>query len=214
MGLVSLSSYKVGHIVRVSEELLADSSVNIDQFIRQFAAEAIGTKLSAWFATGDGTNKPTGITVGATVGVTGATGSSGSYAILADELFDVVHSVKRPYRQNAAWLMNDATLKSIRKLKDSSNQYLFVPGLAAGEADTLLGAPVLTDPNIDTVASNKVAMIYGDLSGYYVRQVGAPSIRILSERYADSGIVGVRVDQRVDGKLVDANRVTAYKCKA
>jgi HK97 family phage major capsid protein len=214
MSLTSLSAFKAGHIVRVTEELLSDSAVNIDQFIRQFAAEAIGLKIGAWFATGDGTNKPTGITVGATVGVTGATGSSGSYAILADELFDVVHAVKRPYRQNAAWLMNDSTLKAVRKLKDSQNNYLFVPGLSAGEADTLLGAPVLTDPNISALGSNNVAAIYGDLSGYYIRQVGAPSIRVLSERFSDAGIVGFRVDTRVDGKLVDANRVTAYKCKA
>jgi HK97 family phage major capsid protein len=211
MGLTSLSAYKVGHIVRVSEELLTDSSVNIDQFIRQFAAEAIGVKLGAWFATGTGTNQPTGITGSATVGVTGA---SASYAVAADELFDTVHSIKRPYRQNASWMMNDSTLKAIRKLKDTTNQYLFQPGLSAGEQDTLLGAPVFTDPNMAELGSANVAAIYGDLSGYYIRQVGAPSIRVLNERFSDAGIVGFRVDTRVDGKLIDANRVTAYKCKA
>ena len=210
MGLTSLSAFKVGHIVRVSEELLTDSSVNIDQFIRQFAAEAIGVKLGAWFATGTGTNQPTGIAGSATVGVTGA---SASYAVAADELFDTVHSIKRPYRQNASWMMNDSTLKAIRKLKDTTNQYLFQPGLSAGEQDTLLGAPVFTDPNMAELGSANVVAIYGDLSGYYIRQVGAPSIRVLNERFSDAGIVGFRVDTRVDGKLIDANRVTAYKCK-
>ncbi|MDY0410655.1 phage major capsid protein [Virgibacillus soli] len=50
----------------------------------------------------------------------------------ADEIIDLVYSLKAPYRKNAVFIMNDATIKAIRKLKDGQGQYLWQPSLTAG----------------------------------------------------------------------------------
>lgn len=65
-------------------------------------------------------------------------------AITADEVIDLFYSLKAPYRKNAVWLLNDATVKQNRKIKDSTGQYLWQPSLVAGTPDTIPGRPVKT----------------------------------------------------------------------
>ena len=68
--------------------------------------------------------------------------------------------------------MNDATLKEVRQLKDSNNQYLWQPSLQLGNPAQLLGSPVATDPNIETIATAKKVMAFGDMSKYFIREAG------------------------------------------
>ena len=144
-GQVSIGAYKVGTMIKVSEELLNDSVFDLESYIAREFARRIGAKEEEAFFTGDGSGKPLGVlaaTGGAETGVTAAS----STAITADELMDLFYSLKSPYRKKAVWVLNDSTIKAVRKLKDSTGQYLWQPSLMAGTPDTLLGRPVKTSP--------------------------------------------------------------------
>jgi len=123
-------------------------------------------------------------------------------AIAADELINIFYSLKSPYRENATWRMNDQTLKAIRKLKDNNGNYIYAPALVMGERDAILGRPIELDPFVSTLgASNKVICL-GDFSYYYIADRGNISMQKLTERYAESGLIGFKVSKRVDAKPV------------
>lgn len=125
-GQVQLDAHKVGTIIKVSEELLNDAAFDLEGYISSEFARRIGDKEEEAFLNGNGSSKPTGIlnaTGGGEVGVTAASAT----AITADELIDLYFSLKAPYRKNAVWVLNDTTVKLIRKLKDNNGQYLWQP---------------------------------------------------------------------------------------
>ena len=137
-GQVNLDAHKVGTLIKVSEELLNDSAFDLEGYMRSEFARRIGDKEENGFLNGNGAYKPTGLlhsTGGAQVGITSASAT----ALTSDELIDLFHSLKTPYRKKAIWLLNDSTIKLIRKLKDGSGQYLWQPGIRDGETNTILG---------------------------------------------------------------------------
>ena len=125
-GQVSIGAYKLGTMIKVSEELLNDSVFDLESYIAREFARRIGTKEEEAFFTGDGTGKPLGILAASGGAETGVTAASAT-AVTADELMDLFYSLKSPYRKNAVWILNDSTIKAIRKLKDNNGQYLWQP---------------------------------------------------------------------------------------
>ena len=107
--------------------------------------------------------------------------------------------------------MNDATAKLIRKLKDGNSQYLWQPGLQAGQPDMLLGHRVVTSTAMPTAAVNALTVVFGDLSGYHVADRQGTAIQRLNELYAANGQVGFRGWKRMDGKVVDATGLKHLK---
>lgn len=207
-GQPTLSAYKAATIMKVSDELLADAAFDLDSYIRNEFGLRIGVLENTAYQVGDGTGKPTGVTVTATAGKTGANGQTTS--VITDDLFDLYHSVLPPYRRNGSWVMNDATIKAIRKLKDSTNQYLWQPGLAAGQPDTLLGRPVYADPDVAVMAASAESILFGDFSYYWIRDVQGVAFQRLQELYAANGQVGFRAYHRTDGKLLNAAAIKTY----
>jgi len=200
-GLVSIGAYKLATMIKVSEELLNDSVFNLEAYIAKEFARRIGTKEEEAFFIGDGTGKPTGIfnaTGGATLGVTAASAT----AITVDEVMDLFYSLKSPYRKNATFIMNDATVKAIRKLKDGSGQYIWQPSITAGTPDTILNRPVKTSTYVPTIASAAKSIAFGDFGYYWVADRQGRSFQRLNELYAATGQVGFKATQRVDGKLI------------
>lgn len=128
---VTISAYKLATIIKVSEELLNDSAFDPESYIAKEFGRRIGTKEEEAFFIGDGTGKTTGIlddTAGGEVGKTTASTTS----ITFDEIIDLFYSLKSPYRKKATFLMNDSTVKAIRKLKDGNGNYLWQPSVTAG----------------------------------------------------------------------------------
>ena len=211
-GQVSIGAYKVGTMIKVSEELLNDSVFDLEAYISREFARRIGAKEEEAFFTGDGSGKPLGVlaaTGGAETGVTAASAT----AITADELIDLFYSLKAPYRRNAVWVLNDSTIKAIRKLKDNQGQYLWQPSLTAGAPDLLLGKPVRTSAYMPAIAADAKTMAFGDFSYYWIADRQGRSFKRLNELYAATGQVGFLASQRVDGKLVlpEAIKVLAQK---
>ena len=214
-GQVSIGAYKVGTMIKVSEELLNDSVFDLESYIAKEFARRIGAKEEEAFFTGDGSGKPLGVlaaTGGAETGVTAAS----STAVTADELMDLFYSLKSPYRKKAVWVLNDSTIKAVRKLKDSTGQYLWQPSLVAGTPDTLLGRPVKTSAYMPVIAAGAKTIAFGDFSYYWIADRQGRSFKRLNELYAANGQVGFLGSQRVDGKLVlsEAVKVLAQKASA
>jgi HK97 family phage major capsid protein len=212
-GQVSIGAYKLGTLIKVSEELLNDSVFNLESYISKEFARRIGSKEEEAFFTGDGSGKPTGIiatTGGAQLGVT----TAGATAITIDEVLDLFYSLKAPYRNKAVFLMNDATVKAIRKLKDGQGQYLWQPSLQTGTPDTILNRPIYTSAYVPAIASAAKSIVFGDLNYYWVADRQGRVFKRLNELYAVTGQVGFVATQRVDGKLILPEAVKVLQQKA
>lgn len=210
---VSIGAYKLGTLIKVSNELLNDSVFNLESYISKEFARRIGSKEEDAFFNGNGTGKPVGIfnaTGGAEVGVTAASAT----AITADEIIDLFYSLKAPYRKNAVWILNDATIKAIRKLKDNNGNYLWQPSLTVGTPDTILGRPVYTSSYVPTIAAGAKTIAFGDFSYYWIADRAGRNFKKLTELYAANDQTGFVATQRVDGKLILPEAIKVLKMKA
>ena len=212
-GQVSIGAYKLGTMIKVSEELLNDSVFRLEPYISKEFARRIGNKEEESFFIGDGSGKPTGIlaaTGGAQLGVTTASAT----AITIDEVLDLFYSLKAPYRNKAVFIMNDATVKAIRKLKDGQGQYLWQPSLQAGTPDTILNRPLYTSAYVPAIASAAKTVAFGDFSYYWVADRQGRMFKRLNELFAVTGQVGFVATQRVDGKLILPEAIKVLQQKA
>lgn len=210
---VSIGAYKLGTLIKVSNELLNDSAFNLESYISKEFARRIGSKEEEAFFTGNGTGKPIGIfnaTGGAEIGVTTASSTS----ITADEVIDLFYSLKAPYRKKAVWVLNDATVKAIRKLKDKNDNYLWQPALTASTPDTILGRPVYTSSYVPTIAAGAKTIAFGDFSYYWIADRQGRIFKKLNELYAATDQTGFVATQRVDGKLVLPEAIKVLQQKA
>ena len=218
---VTLNAYKVGKLVQISAELLADEGFDVAGFIAEHAGRNIGIAVDTAYVSGTGTTQPTGFVGAATVALTAATGTGSTTglptsgaSVGADILIDLYHSVIPQYRSRASYLMHDSTVKVVRKLKDTTGQYLWQPALVAGQPDTILGRPVYADPNMDQFGVSKKPIAFGGFGGYFIRD-GTP-IRVEgSDDYAfGSDLVSFRAIYRTDGKLADTNAIKLFQTAA
>jgi HK97 family phage major capsid protein len=207
----TLGAYKYGVLIQVSTELLTDTGVDLTGYLSMEAGRAIGNALGADLVTGNGSSKPSGVVQTATSGVTGGTGVVGAFT--ADNLIDLYYSVISPYRNSPScgWLLRDASLATVRKLKDSSTgTYLWQPALTAGAPDMLLGKPVHTDPNVAAVAVSAKSVLFGDFSRYFVRLAGGVRFERSDEYAFNADLTTFRALVRGDGVLVDQTGAVKY----
>jgi HK97 family phage major capsid protein len=212
-GQTSIGAFKLGTFIKVSDELLNDSVFDLQSYITTEFARRIGHKEEEAFFVGDTDGKPTGIfhtTGGAQVGVTAAA----SAAITVDEVLDLFYSLKSPYRKKAVFVMNDATVKAIRKLKDGQGQYLWQPALTANTPDSILNRPVHTSAYVPTIAAGAKSVAFGDFGYYWIADRQGRSFKRLNELFATTGQVGFMATQRVDGKLILPEAIKVLQQKA
>ena len=211
-GQVSIGAYKLATMIKISEELLNDSAFDMAGYIAREFARRIGAAEEEAFFTGNGSGRPLGIlatTGGAETGVTAASAT----AITMDEVMDLFYSLRAPYRRHAVFMMNDATVKALRKLKNGNGDYLWQPSVTAGTPDTLLNRPVYTSAYMPIITASAKTIVFGDLSFYWVADRAGRSFKRLNELYAPTGQVGFLSSERVDGKLIlpEAVKVMAQK---
>lgn len=186
--------------VRWSAELNADSILNMESLLGSLLGERLGRIANSKLTTGSGSSDVEGIVTNSAAGKTAASAT----AVTADEIIDLIHSVDPAYRvsPSAAIMMNDSTLAAIRKLKDGNGNYLWQMGnYQAGVPQTILGYPVVVNQAMDSIATAKKTILFGDMKKFYVRKVGAPALYVARERFApDFGILGFI---RFDGVLAN-----------
>lgn len=201
-GSKTLHAYTyTSRIVRASIEFLRDTAISgIEEWIAKQLGERIGRATGAHFITGDANSKPEGLAHASTLGVTAADDVDISYT----ELVDLQHSVNPAYRQVGEWLLADAALKGIKKLKDGEGRPLWVPGVAVREPDTILGHRYAVDMNIPAPATTTIPVYFGDFSKFHIRDVAGMTLLRLTERYAEYLQVGFLMFSRHDSMLLDA----------
>lgn len=210
---VTIGAHKLGTMIKVSGELLSDSVFDLESYIAKEFGRRLGSAEEEAFLVGDGVGKPVGVFQGAGGGTVGVTAAAAT-TITADELIDLFYALRTPYRKNASFLMNDATVKLIRKLKDSTGQYLWQPSLTAGAPDTVLGRPVYTSTFVPVAKGGALAVAFGDFSHYWIADRQGRTLQRLNELFAGTGQVGFMATQRVDGKLILPEAVQLLQMKA
>lgn len=218
-GTVALNAYKFSSkIVAAPFELLQDSQIDIEAFIMSRLATRIGRATNTYFTTGSGSSQPRGVVTGASSGKVGATGQTTT--VIFDDLIDLVHSVDPAYRaaSTVRFMMNDASLKVIRKLKDGQSRPVFLPGydgLGGPMPDALLGYPITINQDVATMAANAKSILFGDFNKYIIRDVmQATLFRFTDSAYAKLGQVGFLMWARSGGNLVDTTAVKYYQNSA
>lgn len=202
---IYLDAFKLHVAIKVTEELLYDSAFNLENYIITEFGKALANAEEDAFLNGDGTGKPTGL-FHETKG--GQILSTLTAAIKSDDMMDLVYGLKRPYRKKASFIMNDATLAQLRKLKDNNGAYIWQPSYQAGEPDKVIGYSVHTSAYAPT---NAIA--FGDYKYYNIGDRGTRSFKQLNELFAGNGMIGYVAKERVDGKLILPEAVKIMKLK-
>ena len=207
---INLDAHKLHVAVKVTEELLYDNAFQLEKYILRQFAKALANAEEDAFLNGTGVGQPLGLLAeegGAQIGVTAASATE----ITADELIDLVYSLKRPYRKNAKFICNDQTLAAIRKLTDKNGRYLWQDSVQAGEPGRLLGYEVHTSPYFPVITAGMPAIAFGDYNYYNIGDRGTRSFAELKELFAGNGMVGFVAKERVDGKLILPEAVKLLK---
>ena len=208
---IMMDAYKLHVAIKVTEELLYDAAFNLEGYIIDNFGKALANAEEDAFLNGDGKGKPMGIFDTKQGGQYGTTTSAAS--ISADDIINLVYTLKRPYRKNAAFITNDKTLAALRKLKDNNGVYLWQPALTAGEPDRLFGYAIHTSQFAPEATAGKAAMAFGDFSYYNIGDRGSRSMQELKELFAGNGMVGYVMKERVDGRLILPEAVQILKMK-
>jgi HK97 family phage major capsid protein len=211
-GQKTLSAYMyTSKLVLVSYQLLQDSAFDLNAWLPGKFAQRLGRALNAHFTNGTGGGaQPVGLVPNLGTGKTGATGQT--LTVTGDDLIDLIHSIDPAYRNaNSRFMLADTSIKVVRKLKDTTGQYLWQPGLTAGSPDTLLGYGVVINQDMPVMAANAKSIAFGDFnSAYVIRRVQDVQVKRLEERYADFLQVGFFAFARYDGTVDDANAAKLY----
>ncbi len=205
-GQKTLGAYKyTTKIIRVSEELLQDSAIDVEGRIAGAFAKRIGRIVNRHLTVGTGSAQPNGIVTAA-----GSTAAAAAAAIAFDDLIELEHSIDPAYRTalSIRWMFNDNTLKLLRKIKDAEGRYIWQPADVRGGAPaSLLNYSYMINQHVANVGASAKSVVFGDFSKYAVRRVKELTTKRLVERYADFHQVGFIGFARFDGELLDAAAV-------
>ena len=202
--LNTIPTHEMYGLVDISSMLLEDSVFDLEAEMNMEFAEQFAKAEGSAFISGNGTNKPTGIVNGSTVGSTAAAAAA---ALATDDLINLMHDIKTDYTKNATFMFNRGTLGAIRKLKDTAGQYIFQTGFSgqSGVPNSILGAPYVEAPDVADIAADAKSVLFGDFRrGYLI--VDRLAMSVLRDPYsqAASGNVRYIARRRVGGEVVQA----------
>jgi len=197
-GQVTLKAHKMATVLKVSHELLSDAAFPLESFVANDFARRLGALEEEAFISGDGDKKPMGVLNDAIVGHTAASPT----AITFDDVIKLFYSLRTPYRGQAAFVTNEQTVMALRKLKDESGQYLWMPSLTEGTPQTILGRPVYVSVFMPTMEADAKTLLFGDFSYYWIADRQGRSFERLNELFSMTDQIGFKATQRVDGRLI------------
>lgn len=209
---VALDAYKVAGLTIWSSELDQDNVIDLRDLIAESLAENIGRGINGLLTTADGSNKPQGFIGVAANGGTAA-GTANNTFVGGADLVDLFYSRKAAYRSRGTWMASSTGMAKVRKLQDSTGQFLWQPSLAAGQPETVLGRPIYENADMAAVASASKSFAFGDFKRFYVRRVTPTRVEMSKDYRFATDELAIRVIERVDGDLIDANAI-AYLVSA
>lgn len=203
---ILLDAHKLHVAIKVTEELLYDNAFGLENYIIDQFGKALANAEEDAFLNGTGVGQPLGLFAKTGGGTTAETLTA---ALKADDILNLIYALKRPYRKNASFIINDKNLAVIRKLKDNNGAYMWQPSYQAGEPDKILGYDVHT-----SAYAPEDAIAFGDYSYYNIGDRGTRSFKQLTELFAGNGMIGYVAKERVDGKLILPEAVQILRLKA
>lgn len=203
---ILLDAHKLHVAIKVTEELLYDNAFGLENYIIDQFGKALANAEEDAFLNGTGVGQPLGLFAKTGGGTTAETLTA---ALKADDILNLIYVLKRPYRKNASFIINDKNLAVIRKLKDNNGAYMWQPSYQAGEPDKILGYDVHT-----SAYAPEDAIAFGDYSYYNIGDRGTRSFKQLTELFAGNGMIGYVAKERVDGKLILPEAVQILRLKA
>jgi len=207
LGVVNLNAYKYTSLVKVSEELMQDAGFDLTGFVIEQLGERIARATNAAFTVGTGSSQPSGLVTGSSLGKTAASAT----AITSGEILDLIYSVNKAYRNSASFglMMNDSTVAAVRALGLSvTNDFpVFVPSMAIGEPDRIMGIPVYVNNDVAAIATGAKSIVCGDMSKFIVRSAGNVVVERIDEQYKSAGITAFRAKVRKDSHVLDATAI-------
>ena len=206
-----------------SQSMLDDAQFDVESWLAGEIAMEFARAEGAAFVNGTGTNQPKGFLTYTTTNEVDsirafgtiqyvAAGAAGGFVATnpQDKLVDLVHALKAPYRQGAAWVMNAATLAVIRKFKTSDGAFMWQPALAADQPATLLGYPVIEAGDMPDIAANSLAVAFGNFRhGYVIAERNETSV--LRDPYSNKPYVNFYSVKRIGGAVVNSEAIKLMK---
>ena len=205
---VSLGQNLAGALIKISRSLINNADFDVVAYAINKVAEAVAEFLEGELLVGTGA---TGHMTGVMVGGTSVTAAAAA-AITADDLINVQMAVKQQFRDKAeaCWIMNSSTFAAVRKLQ-ANNEYLLAPDFRAGFGYTLLGHHVYESDKLDSIATGKKVLVFGDFSGLAVRITPEVQVQVLNEKYATQHATGLTAWVEADSKVVEPDKIAYLK---
>ena len=208
-GEIVLDAYKLAHKVIVSDEMLEDAQFDVEDYIRQLFVESVSAAEELALFIGDGNGKPTGLLHQANVGWVSEKAGDITY----DDILNLIHSVKSPYRKNAVLVMSEDAITKLLSIIHYHGDSPWDVSLKDGTTKTLFGYPVYTTNYLDRVLPGTKPVLFGDFSYFWIGERGKRSVKRLIERYADTGQVAYITTERIDAKLVLPEAIKSIEIK-
>lgn len=205
---VTLEGYMIRVPVKVSQQLLDNSQVDLIAYLVRRIGDTLAAKIEKEFLIGT-----SGKVVGLAGGVTQTVTAASATAVTTDELIDVQDAVPDIYQANSIWIMHPKTRTAIRKLKDSENRYLLNIDFNAKWGYSLLGKPVYASDAMPEPAAGAKTIFYGDMSGLACIIRGL-RVKVLNERFADENAIGIYGFAEIDAKVENAQKISVLTMKA
>ncbi|MBH1998599.1 MAG: phage major capsid protein [Sphingomonadaceae bacterium] len=206
-----------------SQAMLDDAQFDVEGWLASEIAREFAVAEGAAFINGNGTSKPKGFLTYTTTSEADsvrafgslqyvASGAAGAFPTTSpqDRLIDLVQSLRAPYRQGASFVMNSATLSTIRKMKTSDGAFIWQPGLSAGQPATLLGYPVVEAEDMPDIAANSLSIAFGNFqAGYVIAERSDTSI--LRDPFSNKPFVHFYAVKRIGGAVANSEAIKLMK---
>ncbi|MCZ0823705.1 phage major capsid protein [Dickeya solani] len=206
LGAKKLSS----KIIRVSNELLQDSGVDIEAYLASRIGQRIGRGEAKYLVQGTGAGTPVQ-PKGLVASVTGTVNTAAAATFTWQEMNKLKHAIDPAYRGGPKfrWAFNDSTLQVVEEMVDGQNRPLWLPDVAGGTPATILNIPYVIDQAIDSAAAGKKFAFLGDFDRFIVRRITYMTLKRLVERYAEYDQTAFLAFHRFDSVLEDVAAIKA-----
>jgi len=208
---------------RVTQKMLDDAGFNIEAWLQQKISNKFIRKENTAFVTGDGNKVPRGFLTYPAWTTPGTyergkieqiESSTSGTLTNGDDVKALKNSLLEDYQSRAIFMMNRATFEIITTLKTGTGAYLLDPN-SFKNADTqiLLGKQVVFMSDIPDIASNALALAYGNLSTAYtiVDRIG---IRVIRDVYTDKPWIRYYTTKGTGGDVTSYDALKIMKIKA